>query len=138
MSKYVLNSQYSPEKLIEHLGSEMGEGYTTRVKALGAERSRIYVRKNAAMGCTLRHVDDGGSMVYYGPFPYWSIWVPLVMLVGLLAVASAAVTLISGEFNVVIGGLVPVFLTVIAVRLLPLGVVKRVGSIMGTLRDEGR
>ena len=77
-------------------------------------------------------------MVYHGPFPRWSMWVPLVMLIGLLGVASAAVTLITGEFNAAISGLIPLFLTAVAVRLLPLSVVKRVGSVIGALRDEGR
>jgi hypothetical protein len=137
MGKYTLSGEYSPEKLIEHLGNELGEGFKIRSKALKAGRNRVYIRKNAAMGCTLRHVDEGSAMVYFGPFPYWSIWAPLVMLIGFLIVASAAVTLITGEFNIVIGGLVPLLLTAILIRLLSIGVVQRVGAIMKALPDKG-
>jgi len=137
MGKYALSREFSPEKLVEHLGNEMGEGFRIESKALKAGRNRVYVRKNPAMGCTLRHVDEGETMVYFGPFPYWSIWAPVAMLVGFLIIASVGVTVVTGKFNIVIAGLGPVVLTAILIRVASIGVVRRVGAIMRALTDQG-
>lgn len=135
MAKYTLNKQLTPEKIIEYLANEMGDGFEIYSMEIKPKKNRIYIRKNAAIGCTLRHVDEESSMVYFGPFPYWSVWVPLVIIIGFLIIFSVIVTLVTGQFNFVIGGFIPILLTAILIRILSLNIIKQVGSIMKTAKD---
>lgn len=136
MAKYTLEKQFSPEKIVEYLADEMGDGLKINFKELKPKHNKIYIRKNAAIGCTLRHVDEDNSMVYFGPFPYWSVWVAFALLIGFLIIFSVIVTLATGQYNFVIGGLIPIFLTAISVRFLSVNLIKQVGSKMRLVQDK--
>jgi hypothetical protein len=133
MAKYDFKDQVTPEKIIEDLKSKLGSKYNIYSKKVNETASRIFIRKNAAIGCSLRYVINNGAVTCYGPFAYYSIRFALLSAIGVLAIFSAVVTKITGQFNVVIGGLIPVGLAAVLMRLPSRDIVTRVGSIMHTV-----
>ncbi|MFH2047053.1 MAG: hypothetical protein ABIK92_18140 [Pseudomonadota bacterium] len=123
MAKYFCAKSVSLEKIEMILKNELGSIYNFKIK-----KNRVYIAENWFIGCVLKYKCKNAVTIYIGP--YMPFWLRLLLLIVVFAIFSGILTAITGYFTPVSGGVIPLLIFVLLVRLPSYGLRQKIGLII--------
>lgn len=126
MAEFVFEKQISLEQLKEMLEDRLDPPCEITVI-----KNRLKILESGWKACSVVSKEDGDKTVFSGPVAFVpSFPLRLLLLLGLLGLASIITTMILGEFALVAGGIVPLIIFFILQKMIPQSLAQRVSDAM--------